>query len=162
MSALVVFLGMLLLVVLGTSKRLPRPTSPGDVVVASQNIQGGHLSLGDTVIAVELATTTAQQELGLSYRSSLPVGHGMWFVLPAETYQGLWMKDMHFALDMIWVDHTLTVVDIKSNVTPDSYPTVFTPRMPAQYVLEVNTGFAAAHHVEIGGKIKLLDKLSDK
>jgi uncharacterized membrane protein (UPF0127 family) len=107
-------------------------------------------STASTTIFLELATTTSEQEQGLSYRKSLANNSGMLFIFPDEEEQDMWMKDMHFSLDMIWFDKNFTVIDIKENATPESYPNIFSPRQKAMYVLEVNAGFVAKNKIKIG------------
>jgi uncharacterized membrane protein (UPF0127 family) len=67
------------------------------------------------------------------------------------------MKEMNFPLDMIWIDGEGNIVDITRDATPESYPTVFTPVVPAQYVLEVSGGFSTAHDIHIGDIAQILE-----
>jgi uncharacterized membrane protein (UPF0127 family) len=99
-----------------------------------------HLTGGTTTIAIGYAITPEAHERGLSGRASLAEGSGLLFVFDrADTYQ-FWMPDMHFAIDIIWIGEDKRIVDISEGVTPESYPTLFRPRLPARYVLEVNAG----------------------
>ena len=72
----------------------------------------------------------------------------------ASTERCFWMKDMNFAIDMIWLDKDRQIVTIQSNVSPDSYPKSFCPDKPAQYVLEVNSGFAKQSGWLVGTKFE--------
>ena len=113
------------------------------------------VSVGDTVVRVEVADTEAAREQGLSGRTSLPEGSGMLFVFDAPGTYGFWMKDMNFSLDMIFADVSGKVVTVDQNLSPESYyqnpPQTFYPSAPAKYVLEVPAGFAAAHGIAAGG-----------
>ena len=62
------------------------------------------------------------------------------------------MKEMNFPLDIIWLDSEQKIIDIRSNLQPDSYPKTFSPNQPAQYVLEVPAGFAQNHNLNLGQK----------
>jgi uncharacterized membrane protein (UPF0127 family) len=126
----------------------PAPSSPQ--VVLQKNLVSGSLR-----IPVEISDTPAKLELGLSGRDSLPEPTGMLFAFPAPGSYGFWMKDMKFPLDMIWLDTKMVVVYIKASATPDSYPQIFGSQKEAQYVLEVNTGFAAKNGIKIGTKFEL-------
>jgi uncharacterized membrane protein (UPF0127 family) len=64
------------------------------------------------------------------------------------------MKDMKFALDMIWLDESKKVVTVKANVTPDTYPGSFCPDGPAQFVIEVPAGTAAGYKFEPGSQVR--------
>lgn len=111
------------------------------------------LTVGQTQLVVELATTNAAREQGLSGRTSLSSGHGMFFVFETPGAWGIWMKDMNFPIDIIWADENGLIVTIEENATPQSYPKSFYPAHLAQYVLEVPAGFAKEHSIAIGQRI---------
>ena len=93
---------------------------------------------------------------GLSYRDSLCPQCGMLFVFGENGPRSFWMKDMLFPLDMIFLDSNYTVVDVAGSMEPcGTVCTPYTSRGKAQYVLEVNAGFAAAHGVEPGKKLQI-------
>ncbi len=104
---------------------------------------GKTLTFGGHTYTLELATTTKQQEHGLSDRRSMPRDHGMLFVYQQEKKECFWMKDMHFPLDMIWLDADHKVIYIANNVSPDTYPDTICPGDPAEFVIELNAGQAA-------------------
>lgn len=110
----------------------------------------GALVLGSSTVRVIVVDDSAELVRGLSGHPPLSEDEGMFFIFPAESSQAFWMKDMLFALDMIWLDRSLVIVDITENVPPESYPATFSPRVPAQYVLEVNAGYARRHGIAIG------------
>ena len=110
------------------------------------------IMIGGIVLTVELAETSSEQVKGLSDRNALPSDHGMLFVFDHEDYWGFWMKDMKFPLDIIWFDATRDAVFIETNLqacSPNSCP-VYIPTAKSMYVLEVDSGFVAAHDVALG------------
>lgn len=107
-------------------------------------------TLGGVSLTVELATTSAAQQLGLGGRTNLPANHAMLFIFKTPGYYGFWMKDTLIPLDMFWLDGSSTVVSFKEDIQPDTYPEVFYPEVPARYVLETNAGFAVAHGIATG------------
>lgn len=127
---------------------------------------------GETVRAI-VADTPELRERGLSGRESLApgealgrsplgrttgetaTGEAMLFLFPEDGHHSFWMKDMLFSIDIIWISSSSTIVDIHESVSPDSYPTVFTPGSEARYVLELPAGFVASRDVKIGDEIKL-------
>lgn len=114
------------------------------------------LSIGTTTISVQIADTDILQEHGLSDRTSLASDVGMLFVFSTDQMPGFWMKDMHFPLDIIWIDASSTVTDITRNLSPDSYPHIVMPSGPIRSVLEVNAGFAAEHDIHVGDPVKVI------
>lgn len=113
------------------------------------------IHIGETTIYVEAATTKLARERGLSGRDGLAPNTGMLFVFDTDGMWGIWMKDMKFGIDMLWLAEDGTVVTVKPSVSPDSYPESFYPTSPARYVLELPAGFAAAHDIGVGSKFVL-------
>lgn len=112
-------------------------------------------SFGGVSLRIELATTTAAREMGLGGRQSIPDGYGMLFVFPKSDRYGFWMKDMQVPIDIFWLDDKGQVVSIAADVAPATYPNVFYPSAPAQYVLETRAGFAADHGIATGTPLRL-------
>ena len=111
------------------------------------------LKISDIRLQIEVADTGEERVKGLSDRESLGYRDGMLFIFDNESLHGIWMKDMNFAIDILWIDEGHKVVDIKKDAKPESYPEVFIPEVPSKYVLEVNAGFLEENDIEIGDKI---------
>jgi len=109
--------------------------------------------LGDVTIHVDVAQTEKEKEQGLSGIEVLPQNEGKLFIFDVPDTYGIWMKEMRFPIDIIWIDSSFSIVSIKTKALPESYPAVFMPEKPAQYVLEVNAGFAKQHMLEVGSKV---------
>ena len=105
---------------------------------------------GTTAVSVEVAATPAARERGLSGRASLAAGEGMLFVFDNDGNWGFWMKDVNFPIDIIWADSAGRVVTVLPSVSPNTYPQVFYPSLPARYVLETPAGFAATNNIYEG------------
>ena len=120
------------------------------------------LYIGNTSVAVDVASTTAARERGLSGRAALPAGRGMLFVFQEDGFWGFWMNDMNFPIDIIWADASGRVITVASSVSPYTYPKVFYPAFPARYVLEVPAGFAQMNGIVEGAQMSLPRSLSQK
>lgn len=138
LTAALAFVTVLFGAYLSYSSGQPVAASRGDEVTSPARLSGG-----TTTIAIAYAITPEEHERGLSGRAALLEGSGLLFVFDrADTYQ-FWMPDMRFSIDIIWIGEDKRIVDISERVSPESYPTLFRPRVPARYVLEVNAGDAA-------------------
>lgn len=104
-------------------------------------------------INIEIADTPEKRSLGMMYRSALGERQGMLFVFPKEEYQSFWMKNTAVPLDMIFVSARNEVVTIHEKTTPYS-PQSYTSTKPAQFVVEVNAGFAQSHGISLGDKVR--------
>lgn len=113
------------------------------------------LVIGQNEFKVELARTEQELEKGLGSRKALAANEGMFFVFNKSDYWGIWMKDMLIPVDIIWLDEKLTIVDLKENVSPQTYPAVFQPIKPAYYVLELKAGTLTEKNIKKEDQIKL-------
>lgn len=118
-------------------------------------VSGSVTTLGGSVIAVRVADSVCERELGLSGLSELAPNEGMLFVFPNDDRHGFWMRDMQFSIDMIWIASNGVVTDSASNVSPETYPTVFLPREEARYVLEIPAHATALYDIHRGDVLKL-------
>lgn len=110
--------------------------------------------IGGAVFIVDVADTPTTRTQGLSGRPSLGENEGMLFIFPESDKPAFWMKDMNFALDMIWIGSDMHIVDITENALPESFPATFSPKGNAQYVLEVNAHAAANNGINIGDTVQ--------
>lgn len=124
---------------------------------AKEEIKDSHLlvRIHDTDIKVDVVETPEERNKGLSGRESLANGEGMLFVFEKMDTYSFWMPDMHFAIDIIWLDENMKVMHIQENATPESYPTNFTPPVPAKYVLEVPAYFSKEKGIVVGDQALL-------
>ena len=102
---------------------------------------------------LEVADTDAKRMKGLSDRTDLPQNKGMIFMFDQPEEQCFWMKDMKFNIDIIWVDEQKSILKIKENLSPDTYPDSFCADN-TKYVLEFNQGFAAKYGLKVGTKLQ--------
>ena len=116
---------------------------------------GAVAQVAGVTIDLLVGDTPEEREKGLSGHPGLEPEEGMLFVFPEDGVYSFWMKDMLFAIDIIWLSYSGDIIDIRENAAPESYPTAFTPRGPARYVLELPQGFVAEHRVAVGDVVEL-------
>ncbi len=90
-----------------------------------------------------VADTDYLRQKGLSGLDCMPQDQGMLFAFNVPDNYSFWMKDMHFPIDIIWLDQDKRVVTVAARVDPSSYPRSFKPDTPSLYVLELSAGKAA-------------------
>ncbi|PJE75774.1 hypothetical protein COV04_02420 [Candidatus Uhrbacteria bacterium CG10_big_fil_rev_8_21_14_0_10_48_11] len=112
-------------------------------------LQTGTILLLGTEISVQVVSRNQELARGLSGRAELANNSGMFFIFSTDDRWGIWMKAMRFPIDIVWLSSDLKVVDIKTEVRPDTYPAVFKPATAARYVLELPSGWTSAHSVAI-------------
>ena len=113
------------------------------------------ITIRDLTVKAEVVQSEMSQKKGLSGRDSLELNQGMLFVFDKSSIYPFWMKDMKFAIDIIWIDESKKVVHIAENAPTepgkkDSELFRYVPINNARYVLEINAGLANLHHIQIG------------
>ncbi len=119
------------------------------------------VTIGTTRFPVTLAVDTDARMRGLSGTESLPVGTGKLFVFETADTHAFWMKDMHYAIDMLWFTAEGRLVHIQPYATPASYPQLFAPQEPALYVLELNAGESARNGLQLGDRMQLSESITN-
>jgi len=113
------------------------------------------ITVGATTFDVEMATTMAEQSCGLSGRVGLDDKQGMLFPFGYGNTQTFWMKDMTFAIDMIWISNG-KVVGFAQNVPPPAPGTqlwqlkLYSSPRNTDTVLEVNAGTVMRDNIQVG------------
>ena len=70
----------------------------------------------ETTYRVDVAASPGERQQGLSGRESMNQDTGMLFVFDEELPLNFWMKDMHFPLDIIWIDGRCRLVGVSAEV----------------------------------------------
>ena len=133
------------------------------------NVQNVLNTANGNKIFVEIASTTEEQEQGLSGKNKLTEldkegkieTEGLLFVFNKPQVENFWMKDMNFDLDMIWFDENFKIVHIEKNALANSYnkqnpvnSTIFTNgNNLAKYVLEINSGMTDKLNLKEGDSL---------
>lgn len=112
------------------------------------------VTLGGVVITADIADSDVLRAQGLSGRAELAHGQGMLFIFDTLGTHGFWMKEMEFAIDLLWIDEHKVVIDYIKQFEPKTYPKVYYPNKVALYVLELPSGFIDAHNIKIGEQLE--------
>jgi|GEM_PF-831717 uncharacterized membrane protein (UPF0127 family)/lipid II:glycine glycyltransferase (peptidoglycan interpeptide bridge formation enzyme) len=115
------------------------------------------IKVGKTEISVETAKDTLSIMRGLSGRPSLSPNDGMLFIFPRPKRYRFWMPDMHFPIDIIWIndDKVVDITESASNKFNPLHPKFYRPLCDANYVLEVNAGFSEEKGIKVGDVVDL-------
>lgn len=105
-------------------------------------------------ISIVVADTPEKRTQGLSGTDHVPK-EGLLFVFPQPGKYGFWMKDMRYAIDIIWIDESGKIIDVTDDFLPSSYPEIYTPKSDALYVLEVPETFIEDEKIQIGEQVQL-------
>ena len=106
---------------------------------------------GATVYATT-ASALADQIRGLQGVKKLAPNQGKLFIYSSPQTMQFWMRHMQIPLDIIWIDQNKKIIYFseKTPVCRKDPCLLYASEKPAQYILEVNSGFVTAHQLKIG------------
>ena len=149
-----------------TATAAPSPTAtpaPTTSLLPPALPTGPTVVVGSTVFSVDIASTPEEKRIGLSGREGLAPGSGMVFLYATGRPYQFWMKDMLFAIDIVWIAPDCTVGDITYELqppragAPDSEVLRASPSVEAAHVLEIAAGASRELGLEIGDPVRFLD-----
>jgi uncharacterized membrane protein (UPF0127 family) len=97
--------------------------------------------------AVEVADSGPRRSKGLLGRKGLEPGGGLWIV-PCEAVHTFWMQ---FPIDLIYLDRTLRIRKLKSNVSPWR----LSGCLSAHSVLELPSGTIRGSQTQVGDRVEI-------
>ena len=97
------------------------------------------------------------------YRDGLPHKEGMFFLFTDLPHRrSMWMNNMRFPLDIVWLDGTLKIVSIRKDAQPcissDECPNI-SSIYKAQHAIEFAAGDADALGLRVGDTLKFIKSL---
>ncbi|WP_431322539.1 DUF192 domain-containing protein [Rhizobium sp. YTU87027] len=101
---------------------------------------------------VEIADTNEQRQRGLMYRKEMADDAGMIFDFGVSRRVQMWMENTILPLDMLFVDSTGTIRNIKQNAVPYSRD-IIDSMTEVKYVIELNAGVTAKLGIKPGDKV---------
>jgi len=127
-------------------------------IFSKVSIYGNRISsikIKDNTFKTEIVESKSKKEKGLGGRKRLCIDCSMLFVFPKHDRWGFWMKGMNFDLDIIWIDGN-KIIKIEKNVSKELKDEIYS-ELPADKVLELNSGTADKKGIEIGDIVKFID-----
>jgi len=116
--------------------------------------------LSQKIILVEIADTPEKHAQGLMFREHLGENEGMLFIFESEEPRSFWMKNTFLDLSIGYFNKNQELIEIvemkavKSLIQKDlpQYPS----NSPAQYALEMTSGWFQKNHIKLGQKLSLV------
>lgn len=111
--------------------------------------------IGSQAYKLQIAKGDKALQKGLSGRANLGQDQGMLFDFNDAGNWRMWMINMHFAIDMAWLNKSGQIIYIKTDATPASYPATFGADKPSWYVIEVPAYTFDRLNIKAGDTIKI-------
>jgi len=120
---------------------------------SAQTQKGEHAEVKIKTLSViaKISDEPKERQAGLSDFPSLALNEGMLFIFDKSDRYVFWMKNMEFAIDIIWIDEQKKIVDIAVNVSPEPNKNEKElTKSNAKYVLEINAGLSSLNNLQVG------------
>ena len=107
-------------------------------------------------VTVEVADTPQTRATGLMFHPPLGEERGMYFLFPSLGPQIFWMKNVPFALDILFIGADGTIVSITKNAPPcaEEPCPLYRSGKPIVAALELRGGWCDKYGVREGGKVE--------
>lgn len=136
---------------------------PSDVKFELVEFPRGTIKIDNVVLEVQIADTDPLRTQGLMFQEELPFDQGMLFVFEGEERRSIWMLNMQFSLDILWLDIEGNILHIEKNVPPcktaletATCPSYKGDNKLAKYVLEVTSGFVDEFNITENSKLEIV------
>lgn len=136
---------------------------PKDVKLEQTEFPQGIVKIDDVMLKVQIADTKPLQTRGLMFQETLPYDQGMLFIFEDEGIRSMWMLNMQFSLDVLWIDSLGNVVHIEKDTQPcksalETMACTFANGNgeEAKYVLEVTAGFVDKFGIAENSKLEII------
>lgn len=113
------------------------------------------MKLAGVQVKASVADTMSSRIKGLSDTPYLPDDVVKLFVFGVPGSHSIWMKDMNYAIDILWLSEDGFIVHIEEKVDPGTFPNSFASPVPAWFVVEANAGFVETNNIELGDELIL-------
>ena len=112
------------------------------------------LEIEGIVFKAKIADSPLEWRKGLSNIISLGEKEGMLFIFPHSEKRIFHMKDMNFALDLLWIKDKI-IVGMEKNMFKDNGERKYNSEEEIDMVLELESGSIDKYNLKIGNIIKI-------
>jgi uncharacterized protein len=122
----------------------------------------GMIRINNNTIKVEIADTPSDRQRWLTFREDkLPFDSAMLMVYDKLDLYSLWLLNIRFNLDLIWINNYGDVVYIAKNVsgcqnTLDASYCTYKNTKPARYIIAASAGFIDIHKISNDTKVHII------
>jgi len=116
------------------------------------------LSINGKSFSALVADSFSKRMIGLMFRKKLNKRECMLFIFGSEGDQAIWMRNMLFPIDVVWLDSKMRVVDTVQSIKPCKSILSckeYHPRRAAKYIIEMVSGSVKANGINSRSRISV-------
>ncbi|MGB3023346.1 MAG: DUF192 domain-containing protein [Candidatus Saccharimonadales bacterium] len=125
--------------------------------IASTPLPTVKATIGNATFTLYAPRNERELEIGLAAYKSIEPDQGMIFRGMPVGVQSIWMKDMKFDIDVLWVSKDNQVVYVVQSMSRSSYPKKFhnPVNVPSAYVIELAAEATITHGITVGQTVTI-------
>lgn len=122
----------------------------------------GNIKLGDKLMTVDVADSQLERQRWLTFETDkMNFNTGLLMVYDKPDLYSIWMLNIRYPLDLMWLDESGNIVYIKQNVPPcstvlDSSKCTYKNTIPAKFVLATTAGFIKYNNISKNSKFDII------
>ena len=135
---------------------------PLKVTNKSLEFARGKVLINGDLINVEIAKSSAEKQRWLMFRQErLPLNSAMILVYDKPDLYSIWLLNIEYNLDLIWLDESGHVVYLVKDASPcknifDPSSCTYKNTKPAKYVIAATSGFIDEHKITNESKMTVI------
>jgi uncharacterized protein len=122
----------------------------------------GKVEINGDLINVEIAKSTAERQRWLMFRQEkIPLNSAMILVYDKPDLYSMWLLNIEYNLDLIWVDESGQIVYLVKDAPPckntlDPSSCTYKNTKAAKYVIAATSGFINRHKITMESKMTVI------
>ena len=122
----------------------------------------GKVEIDSDLINVEIAKSSAEKQTWLMFRQEkIPLNSAMILVYDKPDLYSMWLLNIEYNLDLIWVDESGQIVYVVKDVPPckntlDPSSCTYKNTKAAKYVIAATSGFINRHKITMESKMTVI------
>jgi uncharacterized membrane protein (UPF0127 family) len=135
---------------------------PSEVKIKNLDFSKGTIKIGNKIMKVEVADSESERQRWLTFRNErLGPDSGLLLIYDKPDLYSMWLLNIRYPLDLLWLDQSGNVVYIKENAHPcnnilDASQCTFKNTMPAKFILATDSGFVSKNNITNSSRLELL------
>jgi uncharacterized protein len=122
----------------------------------------GKVEINSDLINVEIAKSSAEKQRWLMFRQEkIPLNSAMILVYDKPDLYSMWLLNIEYNLDLIWVDESGQIVYVVNDAPPcknalDPSSCTYKNTKAAKYVIAAQSGFINRHKITMESKMTVI------
>jgi uncharacterized protein len=113
------------------------------------------LTVNESVIELEVATTPQEQAIGLMHRTSLPADRGMMFPVTPPGNVETWMRNVRFDIDILFIrSERIVSIALAAPCYGEKCP-IYRSKTEVDQVVELSGGSVESLSLKVGDRISI-------